>query len=432
MKEDIKILINQLYERRTKGVKFGLEKITLALERLGSPHHSFNSIHIAGTNGKGSVAKVIYSLLRAHGEKTGVFTSPHLVRFTERVVVDDKEISEEEVLEVIKQIDPYCRELTFFEYVTVMAFFYFKEKGVRYAVVETGMGGRLDATNVLKPLVSVITSIGFDHQEFLGNDIVSIAKEKAGIIKFNVPVVSAKQCKEAEEVLKEVAAEKKSKLYLYAQDFFSKLKFMNFDGVFFDFYSFDKNLYDLFLPLTGFHQVENASLALKAFLEFYPYWEEKFIKEGLKEVKISGRLEILSKEPLVILDVAHNPLGWQTLLESLRYLTEKKPVLVFGVMKDKDVRSFIEYFKEDAYQMIFTVPRYDRSLRYEELLIKMDGFYSKIEYIPEPEEAFKEALSRVSKDKNLYLLCTGSNYLVGHIKEFLGEKSLHRTLGELM
>lgn len=424
-------LINELYRRRTKGVKFGLQRVVSALEKIGNPHHSFRSIHIAGTNGKGSVSKVVYSLLRAHGQNVGVFTSPHLVRFTERIVVNDEEIPEKEVLEIIKEINPYCENLTFFEYVTVMAFFYFKNKKVDYAVVETGMGGRLDATNVLSPEVSVITTVAFDHQEFLGSDIKSITKEKAGIIKPLIPVVSAKQLKESEEVLRKSAEEKKSKIYFYGKDFFSHLNRMSFDGVFFDFYS-SKTLYNLFFPLTGFHQVENVSLALRAFLEIYPDCKEELIREGLIKTKLPGRLEVLSKAPLIVFDVAHNPSGWQTLLESLKALTDKRPILIFGMMQDKDVASFIECFKDYAYHMIFTVPKYDRALKYEELLQRVNGVASEVTYIPKPEEAFSFALKEVEKYNNTYLLCTGSTYLVGQIKEFLGEESLHRSLGELM
>jgi len=426
-----KNLIEELYKKRTKGIKLGLERVLSTLEKLGNPHHYFKSVHIAGTNGKGSVSKIIYSLLRAHGLRAGVFTSPHLVRFTERIVVNDREISEEDVVRLIEKIKPFADELTFFEYVTVMAFLYFKEKEVEYAVVETGMGGRLDATNVLKPLVSVITGIGLDHQEFLGSDLSSIAKEKAGIIKERIPVISSSQAEQAQEIIIKKAEEMNAPLYIYGRDFYAKLKSMALDGIVFDFYhDFLRNCQsDLFLPLTGFHQLENVAVALKAFMLTHAQWNESFIREGLKNVKISGRLEVISRDPLIIFDIAHNPHAAESLVVSLKNLTDKKPVVVFGMMRDKDVCGFINCFENYACKIIFTVPQYERALAFEELLTRMNG--KKINFISEPVKAFKEGVYLCKNNPELYLLCTGSSYLIGEIKESLGEKALHRSLGEI-
>lgn len=427
-------LIKELYSRRTKGIKLGLDRIISVLKKLGNPHKNFKAIHIAGTNGKGSVSKILYSLFRSHGLNAGLFTSPHLTRFTERIVVNDREILEDEVITLIEKIKPFGQELTFFEYVTVMAFLYFKEMEVKYAVLETGMGGRLDATNVVIPEVSVITSIGLDHEEFLGNDIKSIAGEKAGIIKKGIPVVTSKQTLEAEEVIREKAEESDSKLFIYGKNFSSQLKSMTLDGITFIFQSPDFSLQPsaLFLPLTGLHQLENVAVALKSFMIAYPHWNESFIREGLKNVKISGRLEIVSKEPLVILDIAHNPHGAKALISSLKKLTDKKPVLVFGIMSDKDIQGFIKCFENYAYKIIFTTPNYERALKYEELTKRLNGLSKYIYSAKEPEKAFKEGLSLCKKNPDIYLLCTGSAYLIGEIKEFLGEKVLHRKLGELL
>jgi len=439
-----KELINELYTRRTKGIKLGLDRVFSTLKKFGNPHQYFKSIHIAGTNGKGSVSKIIYNLLKAHGLNVGLFTSPHLTRFTERIVVNDKEISEEEVIRLIEKIKPLDNELTFFEFVTIMAFLYFKEKGVEYAVLETGMGGRLDATNVVIPEVSVITGIGIDHQEFLGSDIKSIASEKAGIIKKGIPVVTSKQTSEAEEVIKEKAKQLDSEIFIYGKDFSAQLKSMTLDGITFTFQPSAFSLQPIFnlqpsafslqpifsLPLTGFHQLENVAVAMQAFMIAYPHWDENHIREGLKNVKMPGRLEIVSKEPLVVLDIAHNPHAANALISSLKKLTDKKPVVVFGIMKDKDFQGFIKCFENYAYKIIFTSPNYERALKYEELSRRLNGFSTPIYSAEKPATAFKEGLSLCKNNPELYLLCTGSAYLIGEIKEFLGEKVLHRRLGE--
>ncbi|MDW7998246.1 MAG: folylpolyglutamate synthase/dihydrofolate synthase family protein, partial [Thermodesulfovibrio sp.] len=379
---------------------------------------------------------IVYCLLRAHGFSVGVFTSPHLTRFTERIVVNDSEILEDEVVYLIEKIKPFSDELTFFEYVTVMAFDYFREKSIDYAVIETGMGGRLDATNVVTPVVSVITKIGLDHQEFLGPDLVSISKEKAGIIKKGVPVVSSSQEKEAEEVIIKKAEEMKAPLFIYGRDFYGRLNSIKLEGILFDFYpskeeDLNSDTYsNLFLPLTGFHQLENVSVALKAFMTACPSWKEELIREGLINVTLPGRLEIISYEPLVVFDIAHNSHAAEALVKSLKVLTYKKPVVVFAMMQDKDVNGFIRPFEDYAYKIIFTVPNYERALKYEELLKNLND--KRVDYIPESFEAFKKGLLLCKNNQKLYLLCTGSTYLIGEIKEYLGEKALYRGLGEIL
>lgn len=431
-----KNLIKELYKRRNKGIKLGLDRVLSVLEKFDHPHKKFKSIHVAGTNGKGSVSKIIYTLLRAHGVNAGLYTSPHLTRFTERIIVNDEEIFEEDVVRLIEKVEPFAQELTFFEYVTVMAFLYFKEKNIEYAIIETGMGGRLDATNVILPEVSVITSIGIDHEKFLGSDLASIAEEKAGIIKEGIPVISSFQEKEAEEVLIKKASEKKASLYIYGRDFYSELTHMDFNGIVFDFYN--QSLAstfqpDLFLPLTGLHQIENASVALEAFMIAYPSWNRNSLKEGLSKVRIPGRLEVISKNPLVILDIAHNPHAACCLVNSLKILTDKKPLLVFGIMQDKDVVGFIRCFENFAKTIFFTVPSYERALNFKEFMERVNGCVSaEVYFFDKPEKAFTEALNICKKNSDLFLLCTGSTYLIGEIKEFLGEKTVYKNFGELL
>lgn len=429
---EYKSIINELYQRRTKGIKLGVERIFSVLDKLGNPQQYFKSVHIAGTNGKGSVSKMIYELLKAHGFSVGLFTSPHLTRFTERVVVDNEEITEREVVELIKYLKPFCEDLTFFEYVTVMAFVYFKEKRVDYAVLETGMGGRLDATNVVMPEASVITSIGMDHQEFLGNDLLSIASEKAGIIKRGIPVVCSSQKPQVENLLRQKAENFQSQFYIYGKDFFSQLNSISLDGIDFNF-SFSSDSIRVFLPLTGLYQLENASVALKTFMVVYPDWNLESVTKGFKNVKMPGRMEILSKNPLIILDIAHNLQAAEALIASLKRLTDKRPMVVFGSMRDKDFMGFIRLFNDYAKTVFFTAPKYERALQPQEFLAQINGdFKFPVYCISDSKQAFKEALKTVKKDSSLYLLCTGSAYLVGEIKELLGERALHKGLGELL
>ncbi len=427
-------LLNELYSKRSKGIKLGLQRVQSLFNKLGNPQRNFKSIHIAGTNGKGSVSKIIYNLLKIHGFSVGLFTSPHLTRFTERIVVNDNEISEEIVTKLIELIKPYDEDLTFFEYVTAIAFLYFKEMKIDYAVVETGMGGRLDATNIIEPEISVITSIGFDHQQFLGNTLSAIAGEKAGIIKKDTPVVSSSQEVEAEEVIYRRAKSLNSNLFVYGKDFFSKNRNIDLEGVCFDFYPspLHSPLEKLRLSLIGLHQIENASVALKTFMTLYPQWQESLVRKALENIKMPGRLEIFNKEPLVIFDIGHNPSAIKALVKSLKILTQKKPVVVLGIMQDKDILGVLKEFEKYARKIIFTVPNYERALKYEELLKRINGVSLEIQFLSDCFEAFKKALSLCNENNDLFLLCTGSSYLVGELKEALGEKSSLRKMGELL
>lgn len=431
------LLIEELYRRRNRGIKLGLDRVLNVLEKLDNPQNFYKSIHVAGTNGKGSVSKIIYCLFKAHGFSVGLFTSPHLTRFTERIIVDDQEVSETEIVNLIERVKPFAKNLTFFEYVTVIALLYFKERAVDYAIIETGLGGRLDATNVVLPEVSVLTSIGIDHTDFLGSNIISIAAEKSGIIKRKVPVISAAQESDVERVIMEKAKEMNSEVRFFGRDFHGRLKSISVEGIVFDFHSSNftelpHSLYNLYLPLIGVHQFENASVAIEAFISSYNEWNEEKIRAGLKRVKMPGRFEIISRKPLVVFDIAHNPQALISVIRSLKIITNKKPVVVFGIMRDKDYRTILQILRSYSEKIIFTSPRYERALRYEELLRELSGDSNYIQSIPDSFEAFMEGVSICKKDDEKFLLCTGSAYLIGELKEALGEKSSLRGLGELL
>jgi folylpolyglutamate synthase/dihydropteroate synthase len=262
--------VNYLYNLQKYGIKFGLDNISRLMSALDNPHTSFLSVHVAGTNGKGSTSAIIASILKTAGFKVGLFTSPHIISFTERIRVNGEDITENEVIKLAEEIKDIVVHLgdfspTFFEVVTAMALLYFKRKKVGIAVIEVGMGGRLDATNIITPEISIITNISYDHREFLGGTLKEIAHEKAGIIKRGVPVIASYQEPEAMNVIEKKAEEKDSELYIYGKDFSSVLKREDISEICFDYWSSNALMInDLILPLTGEHQMQNASVAIKA------------------------------------------------------------------------------------------------------------------------------------------------------------------------
>lgn len=449
--------INYLYGLQKHGIKLGLDKPEKILLELGNPHRKFLSIHVAGTNGKGSVSAMIASILIAKGFKVGLFTSPHLVSFTERIRINNEEIAESEVVKLTEEIKFKIKnsklkipEPTFFEFVTAMAFLYFARNNVDWAVIEVGMGGRLDATNVIEPEVSVITWISYDHQEFLGNTLSDIAREKAGIIKSGIPVVSTKQEKEAEDVISTVAKEKSSPLYLYGRDFEAILRSSDIKGVAFDFQdkgsTIDNNpIRGLFVPLAGDYQYLNASLAIKAAmvaLSRNPKFEmpnSKLIGEGLSNTKWPGRLEMVCYEPMIMIDGAHNPDAAGKLADFVKkQLRDFKIILIIGVMSDKDVSGILKPLLPVAHEIIFTAPNYGRAASPKKLAEYAEnmGFASRI--TSSVKEAIEIAKNRALEQNDIraegkksgFILITGSFYTIGEAMEALGKRPILGTLRE--
>lgn len=448
--------IDYLYGLQKHGIKLGLDKTRLILSALGNPHENFRTIHIAGTNGKGSVSAMIASMLRARGYNVGLFTSPHLVSFTERISINEVQISEVEVVRLTEEIKAVINSLdtpppTFFEFVTAMAFLYFSRKKIDWGVIEVGMGGRLDCTNVITPEVSVITTISYDHKEFLGNTLTEIAHEKAGIIKKGVPVVSSAQEKEAEFVIKKRASEQSAKLYLYGVDFSGNLINSDIKGITFDFLdskltSLSTIYPNLYVPLAGDHQLINACVAVKTCkLLLEKYTEDssedifKTIKDGLAKTVWRGRLELLNHDPLIMIDGAHNPDASEKLSNFLKkiVLPQYKIILVIGVMSDKDIYGIVTPLLPLSSEIIFTAPNYGRSAPPQRLseIASAEGYNSKIAFTV--KEAIEMAIDSAksmnfkitsSEHKKPLILITGSFYTIGEALEILGEKS---TLGDL-
>ncbi len=412
--------IDYLYGLQRHGIKLGLRNITEILSRLGSPQEAFNSTHIAGTNGKGSTAFALAELLGASGKRAGLFTSPHLVSFTERLRVGGEEIAEDDVVRLASVIRESTSDLnpTFFEVVTAMGFQYFGEQGVRWAVVETGMGGRLDATNSLKPSVTVITSIALDHKEFLGEGIEDIAREKAGIIKEGVPAVTAPQEPAALKVLRSTAKRMGAPLYIAGEDFTYNITAHGPDGITFNYESEGFSLEDLSLSLSGEYQALNAALAVKAFTLMIDSSaaNERAIRDGLSLTRPPGRLERISDDPPVFIDGAHNPAASRALVGALKEHIKdgERPVIIIGAMSDKDLTGILEPLLPLAEGIVLTAPGYGRAAAPEELLecaraLGYDGTVA-----PTVAEALKVAMQGTRP-----VLVTGSFFTIGEAKEAL-------------
>lgn len=415
--------VDYLYGLQKYGIKFGLNSTENILARLGNPHKKLRCIHIAGTNGKGSTAATLCSILSRHGLRVGLYTSPHLVRFTERFRLNDEEVSAERILAVFEQIRECLSDReppTFFEMVTAMAFLYFAEENVDWAIVETGMGGRLDATNVITPRVSAITNVSFDHQEFLGATLASIAREKAGIIKRGIPVVTAARQPLVQGILKTTCLMRESSLLRLGADFHCRRE----RGGRFQYRGLRNHWSSLRLNLAGLHQYSNASVAL-ACLEVLEIQGELFIRhdavrKGLEKVKWPARLEVLEENPLVVLDGAHNPQGAESLREALRQcFSYDRLHLVIGVMADKDIRGMFRRLLPMAETAIFTQPRYARAANPDFLRRMARPYIQKHYVIPDPASAIHQARHFAGPDD---LICiTGSLYFAGEVKEIFGE-----------
>ncbi|MGB7063121.1 MAG: folylpolyglutamate synthase/dihydrofolate synthase family protein [Candidatus Zixiibacteriota bacterium] len=412
--------LQYLFNLERFGIKLDLSNITLILTRLGNPQLKFPSIHVAGTNGKGSVAAMLHSILCESGYKAGLYTSPHLIDFRERIRVGRELVEKNFIYDFVeglrKEIDE--KHYTFFEVTTAMAFEYLAQKKVDLAILETGLGGRLDATNMIKPVISIITNIGREHTKQLGNAIGQIAGEKAGIVKPGIPTVTAVSQPEALDAIRSVCAKKNSEL-IQVQDGSTYTVFdSSVDGSKFTFSSNSANYEDLELNLAGEHQVLNAATALTAIEKLRQLgWRvgEQAIRRGLKKVNWRARLEVFRKKPLVLLDVAHNPPGTTVLIEALdRLFPDSRLIFVFGVMEDKDHGSMLKEICRKAKFMVLTKPDYERAAEPESLKETVEKGSVPYEIIPQVRQAYLFALKKAQSDD---IICvTGSHFTAG---EFL-------------
>lgn len=403
------------------GVKPGLERMKMLLCIMRNPQDKLKYIHVAGTNGKGSVCNMTAKILTAQGYKTGLFTSPHITGFGERMQINFRQISKQEITDEVERLFPLVEKLkefgtviTEFEFVTAMAFDWFARNKCDYVVLETGLGGRFDATNVVhETLCSIITSISLDHTAVLGETLGKIAYEKSGIIKPGRAVVYNRQEQEVNSVIEEDAREKGSRVYIPDK----------VEGIFTDIKGSVIKYRDkqYCLSLLGNHQLTNASLVLCAadvLRELGIEISEQALQEGLRNVSIPARLECVSDNPPVILDGAHNPGGLKALADAIdKYLPDRRIVCVMGMLRDKDSKTALGYLKGKLYKVITTqIHDNPRTLTAEELKDIAGEYFADITAENSVDKAVRQALDMMYKTENSALLICGSLYLASEVR----------------
>lgn len=414
-----------IHGRLRVGIKPGLMRMDYMMDRLGHPERHIKAVHIGGTNGKGSTTAMLRSILTEAGFETGTFTSPYIEQFNERISVNGIPVSDEEITILagkIKSIADEMEELEMggpseFEIITAMAFYYFAYMHpVDIVLFEVGLGGRLDSTNIVHPLLSIITTIGMDHLQFLGGTLEDIAREKAGIIKSGVPVLTAVHQPEALSVITETAKEKKAALYQYGRDFSGTWTASTETGETFDFTSIYSSRPSLETGLAGLHQVQNASTAVMAadYLRMYYSFliKEDDMKRGLEKALWPGRFETLSKDPLIIADGAHNEEGVEALTKTIESrFPDKRITILFAAMKDKPLDGMIERLKASAdhlYLAPFDFPRAARAEHY-------DRFQSETVQVVQSYQNMIQSFQQQASEKDV-LIITGSLYFISDVK----------------
>lgn len=408
--------LQKIFGMHQFNIKLGLDNINKLLKYLGDPQKKFNSIHVAGSNGKGSTSSYLASILMEAGYKTGLYTSPHFVRFNERVRINGIEIPDDYITDFISDLEDYINKErpTFFEITTALGFKYFSENNLDIAVIETGLGGRLDATNTITPQAALITSISLEHTNILGESISQIALEKGGIIKNGIPVFIGKVSSDAEDVLKNIATQKNAPLHSL-KDYLHEFK----DYVKIEYKDFDYNIYDT--SLRGYYQKLNSALAVLSLKNLFNISEKEFTR-GIKNVRknsgIMGRFEILNENPKIIFDAAHNLEGVNWFCdEFIREGTSpENATIIFGAMKDKEIEKMLSKLKPYFGKFVFTSIDYERAASLKELdeIAKPLGINAEITDQP------SKIIENFYNNKQNETLCViGSIYLLGNIKENL-------------
>jgi len=428
------------YEKLTQykydSSSFDLKRMEEMMAFVGNPHKKRRCVHITGTKGKGSTSIIIASILKELGLKTGLFTSPHLIYLEERMKVNDRMISQKMFVELINRLKPFIDRImlknptlmpTFFEIVTAIAFLYFERKKVDISVLEVGMGGRLDSTNIILPEISVITPVSYDHTDRLGHTLDRIAYEKAGIIKEGVPVISSAQEPEPLSVISKTCKEKNARLYLVGKDILiNNIKVTKRNGFYGTEYEIRtwRNIYkNIFLPLVGRHQVENCATAIGALDVLAENGiietNNENIINALAKVKCPARIEVISESPLIVLDTAHTVSSMKILRESIKEnFSFKKLIVVIGLSADKDIEGILKEIAFVADDLILTRTGNPREAEPEKMAVTAKRFYRKNPMVIEDiDEALKEAKRIAEKDD---LICiTGSFFLAGKLKKLL-------------
>jgi dihydrofolate synthase/folylpolyglutamate synthase len=416
---NVETSLKKLFSLHTFGIKLGLENTIKFLEHLGNPQNFLKTIHVAGSNGKGSTSSFIASILQESGYKVGLYTSPHFVKFNERIVINGTQIDDEYIAGFVADYENYIDEhqLTFFEVTTALAFKYFLEKKTDYCVIETGLGGRLDATNVLNPLAVVITTISLEHTNVLGNTITQIASEKAEIIKNRSRVFTGILKTDAREVVEQKCKETKSQLF--------QLKdFIMFNEKDFNLFGDEKFILEINPPLKGKYQKLNAALAALTISKTFPNVRKENYLLGISNVVrntgLQGRFEYFHRKPDIIFDSAHNPEGIENFLsefnkESLLY---SKKTLIFGAMRDKAIGDMLKMLSVYFDQIFITGINYERAASREEISKECQRLKINCLQVQRPEEFVLQFKNKV---ENVCLVVLGSMYLLGEIKAALAD-----------
>lgn len=424
--------IEWIHGRLRLGIKPGVKRMEWMMERLNHPERKIKTIHIGGTNGKGSTVCYLREILQESGYEVGAFISPYFEQFNERISVNSHPISDEELVLLVQTIQPLAQELeetelgspTEFEIITAMALYYFAFiHQVDIVLFEVGLGGRHDSTNVIHPLLSIITNVGYDHTAILGDTIEKIAFEKAGIIKQGVPVITAAEKLEALAVITQKVTETNSKIYLLGKNFSTFHHTSLLNGESFSIETPFKTLQDVKITMKGAHQVKNASLAVMAVHYLNTYYsfliEEKHIRLGLEKAMWIGRFEQISEDPKIIIDGAHNPEGVQSLLSTIEtHLHDKKIEIIFCAMHDKNLHEMIDKLANIAQHITFTsfdFPRAASAKELYEICQKAEKSYDE-----NWMKAIDEKIASLSHDS--VLIITGSLYFLANIRPYVLQK----------
>ena len=417
--------LEEMYDLRRFGIVLGLDVISGMLSNLGNPHHAFTCMHIAGTNGKGSIASALANILYHAGWTVGLYTSPHLVRFNERIRINNEEISDEGVVaayEAVRSAHHGHREATFFEYTTAMALHAFKQAQVDWAVIETGMGGRLDATNIVTPEIAVISNINMEHREYLGHTIKAIAGEKAGIIKPGRPVITGARQKRALAEIRRTAEMHAAPFYRLGEHFRVRRRPAAGD---FTYFGVNHVWPGMKTRLTGSYQVDNAAIVLAAceLLMEAGALDPDAVQKGLQSHQWPGRLEMIPTEPPILIDGAHNLMAARHLAAFLReQMANREITLVIGILDDKPSPAMLQSLVPLCHRVIFTRPQIERSLPADTLYESARPLLRRGEIIENVADALSHAYDTTGPGG---LVCVaGSLYVVGEAKQALAALKL--------
>ena len=407
---EISPILDKLFSLQRLGIKVGLDHTIQLLNRCGNPHNKLKTIHLAGTNGKGSTAAILQSILRTAGLKVGLYTSPHLVSFNERIRVNGSPISNDFIIDFMKKFNDDINEIesTFFETTTVLSLCYFYFKKVDVAIIETGLGGRLDSTNVLNPNLSIITSIDIDHQNILGNTIEEIANEKAGIIKKNTPLITFKQPKKILDILRNRAKTLNAKIEIVVDP--QKIVVDNFST------KFVINNKTFSIPLIGKHQAYNAALAIRSSNIFMGPLSYQMIKDGIKNTVWPGRFQLLNNKLKIFYDVAHNSAGINTIRSTLNSLNALEKIGLIILKEDKDVDQISNSLKGLFDELIISTVPNAQLMSIDELNKSLNRCNIICKPIDPIEKAFNYILDKA--EKGAVTIIFGSHYAARSIYKF--------------